>query len=164
MASRAAGRPEGPDARGGGWIARREAQRQARGRRRRLIAGGALAMVALAIAAVTLSSAGGGSKAGGSNGGGASNRAAAENATAGTPGGAAGTAAAGRPSGLVRNATPQPGWKPYTGPVPILEYHVLGAAPAGAPYPEPYGTRPDFHRQLDCLDEDGYQAVTRAHA
>ncbi len=117
-------------------------------------------MVALAIAAVTLSSAGGGSKAGGSNGGGASNRAAAENATAGTPGGAAGTAAAGRPSGLVRNATPQPGWKPYTGPVPILEYHVLGAAPAGAPYPELYVTRPDFHRQMDWLDEHGYQAVT----
>jgi peptidoglycan/xylan/chitin deacetylase (PgdA/CDA1 family) len=44
--------------------------------------------------------------------------------------------------------------------VPILEYHVLGAAPAGAPYPELYVTRPDFHRQMDWLDQHGYQAVT----
>jgi peptidoglycan/xylan/chitin deacetylase (PgdA/CDA1 family) len=63
-------------------------------------------------------------------------------------------------SGLVRNATPQPNWKPYTGPVPILEYHVLGATPAGAPYPELYVTRSDFHRQMDWLDEHGYEAVT----
>jgi peptidoglycan/xylan/chitin deacetylase (PgdA/CDA1 family) len=61
---------------------------------------------------------------------------------------------------LVRNATPQPGWQPHTGPVPILEYHVLGAAPAEAPYPELYVTRPDFHRQMDWLEEHGYEAVT----
>jgi peptidoglycan/xylan/chitin deacetylase (PgdA/CDA1 family) len=60
----------------------------------------------------------------------------------------------------VRNATPQPDWRPYTGPVPILEYHVLGAAPADAPYPELYVTRPDFHRQIDWLGDHGYQAVT----
>jgi peptidoglycan/xylan/chitin deacetylase (PgdA/CDA1 family) len=60
----------------------------------------------------------------------------------------------------VRNATPQPDWKPHTGPVPILEYHVLGAAPADAPYPELYVTRPDFHQQMDWLDEHGYAAVT----
>jgi peptidoglycan/xylan/chitin deacetylase (PgdA/CDA1 family) len=67
---------------------------------------------------------------------------------------------AGSESGLVRNATPQPGWAAHTGPVPILEYHVLGAAPADAPYPELYVTRPDFHRQVDWLEEHGYQAVT----
>jgi peptidoglycan/xylan/chitin deacetylase (PgdA/CDA1 family) len=44
--------------------------------------------------------------------------------------------------------------------VPILEYHVLGAAPADAPYPELYVTRPDFHRQMDWLDAHGYEAVT----
>ena len=60
----------------------------------------------------------------------------------------------------MRNATPQSDWRPYTGPVPILEYHVLGAAPAGAPYPELYVTRPDFHQQMDWLDDHGYQAVT----
>jgi len=63
-------------------------------------------------------------------------------------------------SARVRNATPQPGWKPYTGPVPILEYHVLGPAPADAPYPELYVTRPDFHKQMDWLEEHGYEAVT----
>lgn len=61
---------------------------------------------------------------------------------------------------LVRNATPQADWKPSIGPVPILEYHVLGAAPAGAPYPELYVTRPDFHRQMDWLDAHDYEAVT----
>ncbi|HEX7245701.1 MAG TPA: polysaccharide deacetylase family protein [Solirubrobacterales bacterium] len=60
----------------------------------------------------------------------------------------------------VRNATPQPDWKPFTGPVPILEYHVLGPAPEDAPYPELYVTRPDFHRQMSWLDENGYEAVT----
>lgn len=63
-------------------------------------------------------------------------------------------------TGLVRNATPQPGWQPRTGPVPILEYHVLGAAPPDAPYPELYVTRPDFHQQMDWLEAHGYEAVT----
>jgi peptidoglycan/xylan/chitin deacetylase (PgdA/CDA1 family) len=70
------------------------------------------------------------------------------------------SADAGGASAKVRNATPQPGWKPYTGPVPILEYHVLGPAPADAPYPELYVTRPDFHHQMDWLEEHGYEAVT----
>ena len=64
------------------------------------------------------------------------------------------------PSGKVRNATPQPGWEPHPGPVPILEYHVLGVAPAGAPYPELYVGRADFSRQMDWLDRHGYEAIT----
>lgn len=63
-------------------------------------------------------------------------------------------------TGLVRNATPRPNWKPHTGPVPILEYHVLGAAPADAPYPELYVTRPDFHQQMEWLEKHGFEAVT----
>ncbi len=63
-------------------------------------------------------------------------------------------------SSTVRNATPQAGWGPDTGPVPILEYHVLGAAPADEPYPDLYVTRPDFHKQMNWLDEHGYEAVT----
>jgi peptidoglycan/xylan/chitin deacetylase (PgdA/CDA1 family) len=70
------------------------------------------------------------------------------------------SADAGGASAEVRNAKPQPDWKPYTGPVPILEYHVLGPAPADAPYPELYVTRPDFHHQMDWLEEHGYEAVT----
>jgi peptidoglycan/xylan/chitin deacetylase (PgdA/CDA1 family) len=69
-------------------------------------------------------------------------------------------AADGSTAGLVRNATPQSDWEPHTGPVPILEYHVLGAAPPEAPYPELYVTRRDFHRQMDWLEEHGYEAVT----
>jgi hypothetical protein len=49
---------------------------------------------------------------------------------------------------------------PHTGPVPILEYHVLGAAPAGTTYPELFVGRSDFSRQMDWLDRNGYQAVT----
>ncbi len=63
-------------------------------------------------------------------------------------------------AGRVRSAAPGPSWKPYTGPVPILEYHVLGPASADAPYPELYVTRPDFHRQMDWLQAHGYEAVT----
>src|SRR6185312_11674017 len=62
--------------------------------------------------------------------------------------------------GKVRNATPQPDWGPHTGPVPILEYHVLGEAPESEEYPELFVSRPDFRHQLEWLDENGYQAVT----
>jgi peptidoglycan/xylan/chitin deacetylase (PgdA/CDA1 family) len=77
-----------------------------------------------------------------------------------TAGGGRRKASGGNEAGLVRNARPQPDWVSYTGPVPILEYHVLGAAPADAPYPELYVTRPDFHRQITWLKAHGYQAVT----
>jgi peptidoglycan/xylan/chitin deacetylase (PgdA/CDA1 family) len=93
--------------------------------------------------------------------------AATEDSSSSDKGGAGGSkpaaAATSTPSGAgqkVRNATPQPDWRPYAGPVPILEYHVLGAAPADAPYPELYVTRPDFHQQMNWLDDHGYQAVT----
>jgi peptidoglycan/xylan/chitin deacetylase (PgdA/CDA1 family) len=62
--------------------------------------------------------------------------------------------------GKVRNATPQPGWEPDLGPVPILEYHVLGEAAEGTAYPELFVSRPDFRHQLEWLDDNGYQAVT----
>ncbi len=125
--------------------ARREQQRRKgkQGRRAALgvLAGLAAFVVAGALFALALSSRGGGHV-----------RSIGGTATQAKPGRAT--------SRLVRNATPQPGWKPYTGPVPILEYHVLGEAPASAPYPELYVTRPDFHRQMDWLDEHGYEAVT----
>jgi peptidoglycan/xylan/chitin deacetylase (PgdA/CDA1 family) len=62
--------------------------------------------------------------------------------------------------GKVRNATPQPDWEPHTGPVPILEYHVLGDPAETEEYPELFVARPDFRHQLEWLDEHGYQAVT----
>jgi peptidoglycan/xylan/chitin deacetylase (PgdA/CDA1 family) len=44
--------------------------------------------------------------------------------------------------------------------VPILEYHVLGHPPEGAPYPELFVGRTDFEKQMDWLEERGYEAVT----
>jgi peptidoglycan/xylan/chitin deacetylase (PgdA/CDA1 family) len=148
MANRKTEGQEGPQPSREALIARRREQARSRVRRRRLLAAGSLAAVAVAVAMVALASGSGsgadrdGSKAGARNG-----AAKASAAQSGQP-------------GLVRNAHPQPGWVPHTGPVPILEYHVLGAPPAEVPYPELYVTRPDFHRQMDWLEEHGYQAVT----
>lgn len=61
---------------------------------------------------------------------------------------------------LVRNATPQPGWRRYTGPVPLLVYHALGPAPAGAPFPGLYVSYGDFKAEMAWLHAHGYQAVT----
>jgi len=151
MASRDTSGPDGPDARREQLLARREEQRRRRGRqrRRRLIAlGAALVAVAAVVGIVALTSGGSEPK--------------LSDPTVTHTGG---TSKQRAPSGggsaqLVRNATPQPGWEPHTGPVPILEYHVLGAAAADAPYPELYVSRPDFHQQMNWLDRHGYQAVT----
>lgn len=110
-----------------------------------MAAAGALALAAIAAVAVIVAASGGG---GGSDG---SRQAVAS---------ARGRDQTARPSGKVPNATPQPDWKPYAGPVPILEYHVLGQPPAGAPYPELYVGRSDFSRQMDWLERQGYEAVT----
>lgn len=61
---------------------------------------------------------------------------------------------------LVRNATPQPNWKRYTGPVPILVYHALGPAPPGAPFPGLYVSYGDFKAEMAWLHSHGFQAVT----
>jgi peptidoglycan/xylan/chitin deacetylase (PgdA/CDA1 family) len=61
---------------------------------------------------------------------------------------------------LVRNARPQPGWRRFTGPVPILVYHALGNPPPGAPFPELYVSGPGFRSQMAWLAMHGYQAVT----
>ena len=101
---------------------------------------GALALGAAAVLYAVLGS-------GGGSGGAARDGGAQRNPSAGS-------------SALVRNATPRPGWVPHRGPVPILEYHVLGRPDASAPYPELYVSRADFSKQMDWLEEHGYQAVT----
>jgi peptidoglycan/xylan/chitin deacetylase (PgdA/CDA1 family) len=134
--------------------ARRQAQRhnRARARRRAVIALGT-AVLAIAAVVVVVSLTGADS---GGDGGGAKSPAATATTSAGTP---EQTAADGGAT-LVRNATPQPDWKPHPGPVPIIEYHVLGAPAADAPYPELYVSRPDFRQQMDWLDQHGFEAVT----
>jgi peptidoglycan/xylan/chitin deacetylase (PgdA/CDA1 family) len=125
-------------------LARREAQKR-RIRRRRI--GAAVALLAVGGVAVALTVSFG-----------ANSPARHRNRTALT--GAKRARARRQSSASARNARPRADWQPYTGPVPILEYHVLGAAPADAPYPELYVTRPDFHRQMDWLEEHGFEAVT----
>jgi peptidoglycan/xylan/chitin deacetylase (PgdA/CDA1 family) len=136
-------------------LARREAQRHGR-RRRRLAAATAVAVSLAAVVAIAAALLGGKSHT--TVSGRSSTRIAATNTTSTSGGG--GGSAAGEAGGLVRNATPQPDWGPHTGPVPILEYHVLGAPPADAPYPELYVPRADFSREMDWLDRNGFQAVT----
>src|SRR4051794_3254735 len=124
--------------------ARRRAERRRRQvRRRRIVALLALAGVVAAVGLVLGSTIGGGGRAGKGGRGAGRARAGATEA-----------------EGPVRNATPQPYWEPHRGPVPILEYHVLGEAPPGTAYPELFVARPDFRHQLEWLDENGYQAVT----
>ena len=126
-------------------------------RRRRLIASGALmAAVIVVVLAIALIGGGGSSdsKQTASTTNGKGKGSGASKSGSGSKGSGASE------SGLVRNAHPQPDWEPHTGPVPILEYHVLGEAPGDAPYPELYVARPDFRHQLEWLDEHGYQAVT----
>jgi hypothetical protein len=59
----------------------------------------------------------------------------------------------------VRNAKPQPGWRPHPGEVPILRYHVVGSAPPGTSELELFVTPADFRAQLGWLDAHGYEAV-----
>jgi hypothetical protein len=128
--------------------ARRERQRQAVRRRRRIAAGATLAAVALAALVYLLTS-----SSSPSNG-----RERLSSRTAVTKPFTSKGSGAG--AGEVRNATAQPDWGPHTGPVPILEYHVLGRPQGEVPYPELYVGRADFRRQMDWLDEHGFQAVT----
>jgi peptidoglycan/xylan/chitin deacetylase (PgdA/CDA1 family) len=132
-------------------LARRECRRR-RIRRRRLLAAGGLVFALAALIALFASLLGGSSGRDRVLSGHGSQRA-----------NSAGRDGADRPGatgGPVRNATPQPDWGPHTGPVPILEWHVLGSPAPGVPYPDLYVSRPDFRDQVDWLDRHGYQAVT----
>lgn len=125
--------------------AERREQQRTRLRRQRFLATGALVLVAIGVVAAVASYGGGNGHTQPKN-------------TAANP---KQTKASGDSSGgKVRNATPQSDWKPYTGPVPILEYHVLGRPQTEVPYPELYVPRADFRKQMDWLDRQGYEAVT----
>src|SRR5689334_6678718 len=129
--------------------ARRRGEQRRQLRRQRLLAGGALVVVGAVVIALIVSLAGGS--------GGSSHKTSAAPAQKESPKANQETSES---SGLVRNATPQPDWKPYTGPVPILEYHVLGRPQTEVPYPDLYVPRASFRKQMDWLEEQGYQAVT----
>jgi peptidoglycan/xylan/chitin deacetylase (PgdA/CDA1 family) len=143
--------PEGPDARREALVARR-AERKRQVRRRRLVVSGVLMAAVVAVVAVVAIANGGGSSSPGSK--------SSKSASSGKSGADKSAGGGQEGSGKVRNSTPRPDWEPHTGPVPILEYHVLGAPEGEVPYPELYVARPDFRHQLEWLDKHGYQAVT----
>jgi peptidoglycan/xylan/chitin deacetylase (PgdA/CDA1 family) len=127
---------------------RRRQQQRGKLRRQRLLAAAAILVVLAAIAGAIASGSGGG------NGDPQGTHVASHGDGTGH-----GTSYE-RSGGKVRNATPQPGWKPYGGPVPILEYHVLGRPKTEVPYPDLYVPRASFRKQMDWLDGQGYEAVT----
>lgn len=57
-------------------------------------------------------------------------------------------------------ARPDDSWKPYTGPVPILMYHVIGDPERDVPYPDLWLSESDFQDQVDWLEDNGFTAVT----
>jgi peptidoglycan/xylan/chitin deacetylase (PgdA/CDA1 family) len=119
---------------------RAEAARRRRWRRR-LAALAALAVVGaiVAVAAVTLLN----RDSGGS----------AEPAKAPAEGGGGG-------SGQTSATTYPADWRPYTGPVPIIEYHAIQPPVSGAQYPQLFVPQADFVEQMKWLDDHGYEGVT----
>jgi peptidoglycan/xylan/chitin deacetylase (PgdA/CDA1 family) len=124
--------------------ARREARRRQIQRRRRTALGGLVTVAVIAaVGGVALS-------------GGASSPGGASGATrAKHPKAAAKTTAAAKPAA----AAPCPG--PYRRErAPILEYHVIAPAPAGAPFPLLYVSPSLFAAQMHAIAAAGYHAVT----
>lgn len=111
--------------------------------RRRLAALAVLAVLG-GVAAVAIMSLGG-------NGGGSK-----ESATtaANDGGGGGGATSAGGTTSYPAD------WKPYTGPVPILEYHAIQPPVSGAAYPQLFVPQADFVEQMKWLDDQGYEGVT----
>jgi len=137
----------GDQPRGEERLRRREQQRQQL-RRQRLLAAAALVLVGFGVIAAIASLAGG-------SGNTPSRRTSSRGHRP-----RRGTRTGEGERGSVRNATPQPDWTPYTGPVPILEYHVLGRPQTEVPYPDLYVPRANFRKQMNWLEEQGFEAVT----
>jgi peptidoglycan/xylan/chitin deacetylase (PgdA/CDA1 family) len=125
--------------------ARRSARRRALRRRRRAIA---LVAAVLAVAAIAVFASCGGS------GQHASTHAATRRARAALH---TATAAKAAPT---RSGQAAPSGKPGTTPVPILMYHVIAPAPAGAPFPGLYVPPAEFAAQMQALARAGWSAVT----
>jgi peptidoglycan/xylan/chitin deacetylase (PgdA/CDA1 family) len=124
---------------------RAEAARRRRWRRR--LAALAVLAVLGGVAAVAIVSLGGGGG-GGASGGSQADTSAAQTNAGGNGGSSAST------------TSYPPDWKPYTGPVPILEYHAIQPPVAGSAYPQLFVPQADFVEQMKWLDQQGYEAVT----
>jgi peptidoglycan/xylan/chitin deacetylase (PgdA/CDA1 family) len=121
---------------------RAEAARRRRWRRRLVV----LAILAVlgGVAALAITSLGG-------NGGGGKESAANASNNGGGGGGA--------DSGGSTTSYPAD-WRPYTGPVPILEYHAIQPPVSGADFPQLFVPQADFVEQMKWLDDHGYEGVT----
>jgi peptidoglycan/xylan/chitin deacetylase (PgdA/CDA1 family) len=132
--------------------ARREAQRRAVVRRRRLAAGSILVGLAVAALAIVVVTSRSGSPAT------STAQSAARIASARRLGAHA------RPShtGPPRDGAPAAAGtgRPGTAAVPILMYHVINAPPAGAPFPGLYVEPQQFAEQMQALKDAGWHAVT----
>jgi peptidoglycan/xylan/chitin deacetylase (PgdA/CDA1 family) len=129
--------------------ARREERRRAIRRRRRVLAGLLVAGVAAIAAAVVLAP-------GGSPSTGSPKRVAGGPAR---PRGSSARPGATRAHGSTPATTASAG-PPGTEPVPILIYHVIAPAPAGAPFPGLYVEPAEFAEQMQALERAGWHAVT----
>ncbi len=138
---------------------RREARRRelARRRRRRLLAGLSLLLAVALVVAVALLASGGGSA--------PSATSAARSAARVSAGPAAAPsrarAQAARPPASGSGAySGTPTGKPGTESAPILMYHVINPAPAGAAFPGLYVSASEFAAQMQALAHAGFHAVT----
>jgi peptidoglycan/xylan/chitin deacetylase (PgdA/CDA1 family) len=135
---------------------RREERRRAiRRRRRNVLAAFALA-IAIAIVVVVLAGSGG-------NSGGSSR---AGHAQVGSAGRATRSRSSSRAAHGALGKSGTPGGGVVTGrggadAVPILMYHVIAPAPAGAPFPGLYVTPQEFSAQMHALARAGWTAVTQ---
>ncbi|HEX4484181.1 MAG TPA: polysaccharide deacetylase family protein [Solirubrobacteraceae bacterium] len=134
---------------------RREERRRAiRHRRRNALV--AFALVLAIVVVVVLLSRSGSSNDGTRTGhaqAGSADRATRSRSSSGASHGA--VSKSGTPGGGV--ATGRPG----ADAVPILMYHVIAPAPAGAPFPGLYVTPQDFSAQMHALERAGWTAVTQ---
>jgi peptidoglycan/xylan/chitin deacetylase (PgdA/CDA1 family) len=138
-------------------LARREARRRelARRRRRRTLAGVSLLLVLVVAVAVVLLATAGGSKLSRRSGGGGHSAARRPAVSRGVAG-AGGVSSAPRGSAWNGDASGRPG----SLAAPILMYHVINPAPAGAPFPGLYVPASEFAAQMQALAQAGFHAVT----
>ncbi len=134
--------------------ARREERRRAIGRRRRR-AGLALIVAAAAVAVVLIVALAGSGGTGGTGATATGARGASASAAHGAraDSGTSGSRTPARGGGV---ATGHPG----TARVPILMYHVIAPAPAGAPFPGLYVAPEEFAAQMRALKDAGWTSVT----
>jgi peptidoglycan/xylan/chitin deacetylase (PgdA/CDA1 family) len=123
---------------------RQERRQRLRQRRQRVLAIGALLAVAILVLSLSLAS------------GGHSKKPSVSPTTSAAPH----KASPGNPRAVRKQPVAAVHGKPGHQPVPILMYHVINPAPAGAPFPGLYVTPAEFAEQMQGLKDAGYHAVT----